>query len=161
MHLCSLVEGGCPGEGLPGKQCNRGSQGLTGCHSLVEARVDWETGSAEREMRRHSETLLDSIGGLLQLIARKSRVAFRAYIGRETLIVVLVEGTRRRAVSFTPSTRWWSSINPSAGWNDNTQTRFRPLLRRVTDCVIARQPKTVDGDFGRRADLRACLSPAK
>jgi len=42
MRLCSLGEGGCPVGVL-----------------LVEARVDSETGSAEREMRRRSETLLD------------------------------------------------------------------------------------------------------
>ena len=28
----------------------------------VEGRVGWETGSVEREMQRHSEILLDSIG---------------------------------------------------------------------------------------------------
>jgi hypothetical protein len=33
--------------------------GIGYCYLLVEARVDWETGLAEREMRRSNETLLD------------------------------------------------------------------------------------------------------
>ena len=33
--------------------------GIGYCYLLVEARVDWETGSAERETRRSNEILLD------------------------------------------------------------------------------------------------------
>lgn len=53
---------------LPGKRKlvrkKESREGLCGiwcwyCCLLVGARVDWETGSAEREMRRRNETLLD------------------------------------------------------------------------------------------------------
>ncbi len=65
MRLCSLAVGGCLAGVLPGKRDRLvGEWGVfVGsvwyCHLLVEARVDWEIGLAEREMRRRNETLLD------------------------------------------------------------------------------------------------------
>jgi hypothetical protein len=61
-----LGEGGCPEGALPRSGIYRG-EGTMGpsltvvrsvVYSLVEERVDWETGSAEREMPPH-EPLLD------------------------------------------------------------------------------------------------------
>jgi hypothetical protein len=90
MHLCSLGGGGCPWEGLPGRRNllvrEWGIQGMVVLifYLQVEGREGLETGSVEREMRRHNEILLYSMG----ISGTESRVPFRAYTGRETLINV-------------------------------------------------------------------------
>ena len=92
MHLCSLGGDGCPGEGLPGRRNllvrEWGIQGMVVVifYLQVEGREGLETVSVEREMRRHSVILLDSLG----ISGAESRVSFRAYIGRETWIDVVL-----------------------------------------------------------------------
>ena len=90
MHLYSLGGGGCPGEGLPGRRNLLVREwGIKGVVVLtfylqVEGREGSETGSVEREMRRHNEILLHS----MRISGTESRIPFIAYIGRETLINV-------------------------------------------------------------------------
>jgi hypothetical protein len=111
--------------------------------------------------------------GITVINGTESRVSFRAYIGRETLIsnvggpcdqgggMTRLRSTAfGRVLSFTSPTRWWSTVCRAGAMTH--KDGFRPLLRRVADCVIAKQPKTVGwADFGCRfrADNAPPVSP--
>jgi hypothetical protein len=121
MRLCSLGEGGCPVGVLPGiasyisKRESRDDLwdlAFWCCYLLAEVRVDWETGSAEREMRRRNETLQTlisvDVGALVIRVSEWASEVTRVTVSRQqpvslTVIAVLSDSdSLARSITTVP-----------------------------------------------------------